>query len=74
MPQDYGVLIYIDQLEPRFLDASTVKNKKEKKEIRTSTMAAFFKRGHSSTPKNAAIAQKNAALGVFYGPAYKTQL
>ena len=37
-------------------------------------MAAFFKRGHSSTPKNAAIAQKNVALGVFYGPAYKKQL
>ena len=71
MPQDYGVLIYIDQLELRFLDAATIKNKKE---IHTSTMAAFFKRGHSSTPKNAAIAQKNAALGVFYGPAYKKQL
>ena len=37
-------------------------------------MVVFFKRGHSSTPKNAAIAQKNAPLGVFYGPAYKTQL
>ena len=45
-----------------------------KKKIRTSTMAAFFKRGRSSTPKNAAIAQKNAALDVFYGPANKTQL
>ena len=37
-------------------------------------MAAFFKRSHSSTPKNAAIAQKNAALDAFYGPSYKTQL
>ena len=45
-----------------------------KKKIRISTMAAFFKRGCSSTPKNAAIAQKNAALDVFYGPANKTQL
>ena len=45
-----------------------------KKKICTSTMATFFKRGRSSTPKNAAIAQKNAALDVFYGPANKTQL
>ena len=37
-------------------------------------MATFFKCGHSSTPKNAAIAQKNAALDAFYGLAYKTQL
>ena len=37
-------------------------------------MAAFFKRGRSSTPKNAAIAQKNAALDAFYGPANKMQL
>ena len=37
-------------------------------------MAAFFKCGRSSTPKNATIAQKNAALDAFYGPAYKTQL
>ena len=37
-------------------------------------MVAFFKRGRSSTPKNAAIAQKNTALDAFYGPAYKTQL
>ena len=33
-------------------------------------MAACFKRGRSCTPKNAAIAQKNAALDSFYGPAY----
>ena len=37
-------------------------------------MAAFFKCGRSSMPKNATIAQKNAPLGVFYGPAYKKQL
>ena len=37
-------------------------------------MAAFFKRGCSSTPKNAAIAQKNATLDAFYGPVYKTLL
>ena len=37
-------------------------------------MAAFFKCGRSSTPKNATTAQKNATLDAFYGPAYKTQL
>ena len=37
-------------------------------------MAAFLKRGRSSTPKNAAIAQKNTGLDAFYGPAYKMQL
>ena len=37
-------------------------------------MAAFFKRGRSSTPKNAAIAQKNTALDAFYGLMYKTLL
>ena len=37
-------------------------------------MAAFKKRGRSSTPKNAAIAKKNAALNAFYGPVCKTQL
>ena len=37
-------------------------------------IAACFKRGHSFTPKNAAIAQENAALDAFYGPAFKTWL
>ena len=37
-------------------------------------MAACFKRSRSSTQKNADIALKNAALDVFYGPAYKTRL
>ena len=36
-------------------------------------MAACFKRGHSSTPKNVTIAQKNAALDVFYGRMFKTR-
>ena len=36
-------------------------------------MAACFKHDHSSTPKNAAIAQKNAALDMFYGRMFKTQ-
>jgi len=36
-------------------------------------MAVCFKCGHSSTPKNAAIAQKNAALDVFYGRMFKTR-
>ena len=36
-------------------------------------MAACFKRGHSSTPKNAAIAQENAALDEFYDPMFKTR-
>ena len=36
-------------------------------------MATCFKRGHSTTPKNAAIAQKNATLDVFYGHMFKTQ-
>ena len=34
-------------------------------------MAACFKRGYSSTPKNAAIAQENAALDAFYGRMFK---
>ena len=34
-------------------------------------IAAYFKRGHSSTPKNAAIAQENAALDTFYGHMFK---
>ena len=36
-------------------------------------MAAFFtfkKRGHRSTPKNAATAQKNMASEPFYDPAF----
>ena len=38
-------------------------------------MAACFKRGRSSTQKNADIAEKkNAALDTFYDPTYKTQL
>ena len=37
-------------------------------------MAACFKRGHSSTPKNATIAQKNATLNMFYGRMFKTGL
>ena len=37
-------------------------------------MAACFKRGRSSTQKNVDIAEKNAALDAFYGPAYKMQL
>ena len=36
-------------------------------------MAACFNRGHSSTPKNAAIAQENAALDEFYDPMFKTR-
>ena len=35
-------------------------------------MAACFKCGHSTTPKNAAIAQKHTALDVFYGRMFKT--
>ena len=36
-------------------------------------MAAFFKRDHSSTPKNMATAKKkNAAIDAFYGPMFKT--
>ena len=35
-------------------------------------MAACFKRGHSSTAKNAATAQKNTVVDTFYGPAFKT--
>ena len=37
-------------------------------------MSVCLKRGCSSTQKKADIALKNAALDVFYGPAYKTQL
>ena len=37
-------------------------------------IAACCKRGHSSTPKNAALAQENAALDTLYGPAFKTRL
>ena len=36
-------------------------------------MATCFKCGCSSTPKNGVIAQKNTALNVFYGLAYKTR-
>ena len=36
-------------------------------------IAACFNRGHSSTPKNVAITQENAALDAFYGPAFKMQ-
>ena len=36
-------------------------------------MAACFKHNHSSTPKNAVIAQKNATLDVFYGRMFKTR-
>ena len=36
-------------------------------------MAACFKHNHSSTPKNAATAQKNAALDVFYSRMFKTR-
>ena len=35
--------------------------------------ATFFKRGNRSTPKNAAIAQENAALDAFYGRMFKTR-
>ena len=37
-------------------------------------MVACLKRGRSSTQKKADIVQKNAALDVIYGPAYKTRL
>ena len=37
-------------------------------------VAACFKRGHSSTPKNAATAKKNAASEPFYGLVFKTGL
>ena len=37
-------------------------------------MATFFKCGNSSTPKNAAIYTKNAALDMGYSRTYKTQL
>ena len=37
-------------------------------------IAAFFKRGNSSTPKNAVIDTKNAALYMGYSRTYKTQL
>ena len=36
-------------------------------------MVACFNPGHSSTPKNVAIAQENAALDAFYGRMFKTQ-
>ena len=36
-------------------------------------MAVCFKCSHSSTPKNVAIAQKNAALDMFYGRMFKTR-
>ena len=53
-----------------FLKVAIVK--KKKKEICAGPMAACFKRGRSSTPKNGTIAQKNAASLSVYGPAYKT--
>ena len=37
-------------------------------------IAAFFKRGQRSTPKNAGTAQKNVASERFYGPTFKTRL
>ena len=40
--------------------------------LKEGLIAAFFKHGNSSTPKNAAIAQKNAALDAFYGRMFKT--
>ena len=44
---------------------------KKKKE---GPIAAFFKCGNSSTPKNAAIHNKNAALDIGYSRTYKMQL
>ena len=38
-----------------------------------SPMATCFKRGHSSTPKNVAVAQENTAFDAFYGHMFKTQ-
>ena len=37
-------------------------------------MAVCFKRNHSSTPKNAVIAQENATLDAFYGCMFKMRL
>ena len=37
------------------------------------SIAACFKRGHSSTIKNAATAFLNASLDTFYGRMFKTQ-
>ena len=36
-------------------------------------IAACFKRGNSSTPKNAVITQENAALDAFFGHLFKTR-
>ena len=37
-------------------------------------IATFFERGNSSTPKNAAIHTKNAALDLGYSRTYKMRL
>ena len=64
----------LGKLEPCFLNTAIVKNKKEKRKMKyAGPMAACFKRGHSSTPKNAAIAQENATLDAIYGCMFKIQ-
>ena len=68
----------LGRLEPHFINAAMVKeNKKKKKMVGQKNIkyegpiAACLKRGHSSTPKNAATTLKNAASEPFYGPAYE---
>ena len=47
--------------------------KLKEKKIGGGAMAARKTHGHSSTPKNAVTAQKNATVDAFYGPAFKTR-
>ena len=60
----------LGKLEPHFLNVAIVKIKKKKKYA--GPIVACFKCSNSSTPKNAVIAQENAALDAFYGRMFKT--
>ena len=49
-------------------------DKIKKKKKKEGPIAAFFKRGNSSTPKNAVLHTKNATLDMGYSRNYKTRL
>ena len=55
-----------------FFNAAIVKIQKKKKKY-VGPIAACFKHGNSSTPKNVAVVQENTALDAFYGCMFKTR-